>query len=90
VVDDARVEQSKFVRMAASAGSDSITVVLADDHTVMRSGLRLLLEAEDDLDVRAEAGDIQMTFRHVRGHQPSVLVLDLNMRADRASRRSRG
>ena len=65
--------------MRASAGSDSITVVLADDHTVMRSGLRLLLEAEDDLDVRAEAGDIQMTFRHVRGHRPSVLVLDLNM-----------
>jgi two-component system response regulator NreC len=65
--------------MRASAGGDSITVVLADDHTVMRSGLRLLLESEEDLEVRAEAGDIQMTYRQVRGHQPDVLVLDLNM-----------
>jgi two-component system, NarL family, response regulator NreC len=65
--------------MRASAGGDSITVVLADDHTVMRSGLRLLLDAENDLDVRAEAGDIKTTFSQVRGHRPTVLVLDLNM-----------
>jgi two-component system response regulator NreC len=60
-------------------GSEPITVVLADDHTVMRSGLRMLLDAEGDLCVVAEAGSVDATFRHVRGHRPAVLVLDLNM-----------
>ncbi|HWK18897.1 MAG TPA: response regulator transcription factor [Solirubrobacteraceae bacterium] len=56
-----------------------ITIVLADDHTVMRSGLRMLLDAEQDLVVVAEAGDIKSVFVAVRGHRPTVLVLDLNM-----------
>jgi two-component system response regulator NreC len=56
-----------------------ITLVLADDHEVMRSGLRRLLEDEDDFRVVAEAGDVLTTFRLVRMHNPDVLVLDLNM-----------
>ena len=56
-----------------------ITIVLADDHAVMRNGLRLLLDTEDDMSVLAEAGDIQGAFRHVRAHRPTALVLDLNM-----------
>lgn len=63
----------------ADEWASRITVVLADDHTVMRSGLRMLLDAEPDLDVVAEAGNIDTTYRHVRGHRPAVLVLDLNM-----------
>jgi two-component system response regulator NreC len=55
------------------------TVVLADDHTVMRGGLRMLLEAEDDLEVVAEAGDVDATLRYVRAHRPGVLVLDVTM-----------
>ena len=57
----------------------SITIVLADDHSVLRSGLRMLLDAEDDFHVLAEAGSIEAVFRAVRGHRPGVLVLDLNM-----------
>ena len=57
----------------------TITLVLADDHNVMRSGLRMLLDAEPDFDVVAEAGDVLSAFRQVRGHSPDVLVLDLNM-----------
>jgi two-component system, NarL family, response regulator NreC len=57
----------------------AITVVLADDHTVMRSGLRLLLDAQQDLEVVAEAANLPFTFQTVRGHRPTVLVLDLNM-----------
>jgi two-component system, NarL family, response regulator NreC len=53
--------------------------MVADDHTVMRNGLRLLLEEEDDLHVVAEAGDIESVFRQVRAQRPQVLVLDLNM-----------
>ncbi|MGA2924530.1 MAG: response regulator transcription factor [Solirubrobacteraceae bacterium] len=56
-----------------------ITIVVADDHTVMRNGLRMLLEAEQDFQVVAEAGTIQSVFVNVRGHRPAVLVLDLNM-----------
>ena len=54
-------------------------MVLADDHNVMRSGLRLLLDAEADLEVVAEAANLPFTFQTVRGHRPTVLVLDLNM-----------
>jgi two-component system, NarL family, response regulator NreC len=55
------------------------TVVLADDHAVVRNGLRMLLEAEPDIEVVAEAGDMEATRRYVGAHRPSVLVLDLNM-----------
>jgi two-component system response regulator NreC len=56
-----------------------IRIVIADDHAVVRSGLRLLLEAESDFEVVAEAGDVDAARRYVRGHHPAVLVLDLNM-----------
>jgi two-component system response regulator NreC len=57
----------------------TVKIVLADDHAVVRSALRLLLEAEDDFEVVAEAGDIESASRYVRGHRPEVLILDLNM-----------
>ncbi|MGB6425798.1 MAG: response regulator transcription factor [Solirubrobacterales bacterium] len=56
-----------------------IDIVLADDHTVVRSGLRLVLESEADLEVVAEAEDVDATVRKVMGYKPSVLVLDINM-----------
>jgi len=61
------------------ADERTITIVLADDHEVVRNGLRMLLEAEGDLAVVAEAGDVDAAMRYVRGHRPEVLVLDLNM-----------
>jgi two-component system, NarL family, response regulator NreC len=62
-----------------SAVPASIRIVIADDHAVVRSGLRMLLDAEADFDVVAEAGDVDTARRYVRGHHPNVLVLDLNM-----------
>jgi two-component system response regulator NreC len=56
-----------------------VTIVLADDHSVVRSGLRMLLDAEPGFEVVAEAGDVESATRYVRGHRPSVLILDLNM-----------
>jgi two-component system response regulator NreC len=62
------------------AGADRpIRVVIADDHAVVRRGLRQLLDAEAGFEVVAEAGDIAGAKRYVRGHHPDVLVLDLNM-----------
>jgi two-component system response regulator NreC len=64
--------------------SDSITVVLADDHAILRQGVRLLLDAEDDVLVVAEAQDAAGVLRAVRGHKPDVLVLDLALRDSHA------
>ena len=59
--------------------SDAIKIVLADDHAVVRKGLRLLLDGEDGFEVVAEAGTADDAMRYVRAHRPAVLVLDLNM-----------
>jgi len=56
-----------------------ITLLLADDHVVVRAGLRMLLDAEPGFEVVAEAGDVPSTIRSMRGHKPTVLILDLNM-----------
>jgi two-component system, NarL family, response regulator NreC len=56
-----------------------ITIVLADDHLVVRAGLRMLLQAEEGFEVVAEAGDIPTTERRVTAYHPRVLILDLNM-----------
>jgi two-component system response regulator NreC len=56
-----------------------VTVVIADDHAVVRKGLRMLVDAEPDLRVVAEAGDVPDALRLTRAHRPGVLVLDLNM-----------
>jgi two-component system response regulator NreC len=56
-----------------------ISVVLADDHQVVRSGLRLLLDSDGRFEVLGESGDVAGTLETVRRCRPSVLVLDLNM-----------
>jgi two-component system response regulator NreC len=59
--------------------NSTITIVIADDHQVVRAGLRLLLEAEDGFEVVAEAGDVPTTERRLTAYRPRVLILDLNM-----------
>jgi two-component system response regulator NreC len=58
---------------------ETIRVVIADDHSVVRRGLRQLLEGEEGVEIVAEAQDLPGARRYVRGHRPDVLVLDLNM-----------
>jgi two-component system, NarL family, response regulator NreC len=58
---------------------EEITVVLADDHAVVRKGLRMLLDAESGIRVLAEAGTVPDAVRMAKAHRPTVLVLDLNM-----------
>jgi two-component system, NarL family, response regulator NreC len=60
-------------------GVQPITIVIADDHQVVRAGLRLLLEAEDGFEVLAEAGDVATAERRLTAYHPRVLILDLNM-----------
>lgn len=59
--------------------TDTITVVLADDHPVVRGRLRMLLDSQDDFEVVAEAGDVDAARRSVLRYQPAALVLDLSM-----------
>jgi two-component system response regulator NreC len=63
----------------SDAEQDGITIVIADDHAVVRRGLRLILEAEDGFQVQAEADDVQSARHYVRARRPKDLVLDLNM-----------
>lgn len=53
--------------------------MLADDHTVMRSGLKLLLEREPDFSVVGEAQDGREAVRVVDEHSPDVVVMDVAM-----------
>ncbi|MFL5819550.1 MAG: response regulator [Solirubrobacteraceae bacterium] len=61
------------------AAARSTRIVIADDHAVVRSGLRLLLDSEPDLEVVAEASDVATTRQCLGEHQPEVLVFDLHM-----------
>lgn len=56
-----------------------VRVVIADDHAMVRSGLRLLLDAEESLKVVAEAGDVPTAMQVIKAHRPAVAVHDLNM-----------
>lgn len=70
---------------ARTAGAPaSVRVVLADDHAVVRSGLRLVLETERDIEVVDEVGDVAGALRALADHRPDILVLDLNMPGERS------
>jgi two-component system response regulator NreC len=74
------------VATAADASPERpIRIVLADDHAVVRAGLRLVLERAGGFDVLAEAADGETAVRTVLGHKPDVLVLDLNMPGELSS-----
>ena len=64
---------------AERADRSQTTVLIADDHTVVRQGLRMLIDNEEGLQVIAEAGTVPDAERLTRAHRPTVLVLDLNM-----------
>jgi DNA-binding NarL/FixJ family response regulator len=57
----------------------TVTVVLADDQALVRRGFRLILEAEPDIEVVAEAEDGQQAIDAVRRHRPAVVLMDIQM-----------
>jgi DNA-binding NarL/FixJ family response regulator len=56
-----------------------IRVTLADDHAVVRKGIREFLEADGEIDVVAEADDGKQALATVSKHQPDVAILDIQM-----------
>ena len=59
--------------------SETIRILLADDHAVVREGLRALLEQQPDMRIVAEAGDAPTALRMVLGETPDIVVLDMKM-----------
>ncbi len=57
----------------------TIRIVLAEDHPVVRSGIKTLLESASDLEVIGEAADGQQAYKMVRDLEPDVLLLDVEL-----------
>ena len=57
-----------------------ITVVLADDHMIIRDGLRALLERQPDMEVVAEADNGRTALKHVKELSPDIVIMDIGMR----------
>jgi DNA-binding NarL/FixJ family response regulator len=66
--------------MNAEAGSTTILIV--DDHALVREGLRGILDRQDDMRVVGEAGDSAVTLAMVSRHRPDVVLLDIEIPGD--------
>lgn len=64
---------------SSSKSKEKIRVVLADDHHIVRAGVRQLIEGANDLQVVAEAGDGEEAQNLIQAHKPDVAVLDIQM-----------
>jgi two-component system response regulator NreC len=62
-----------------AAGAAPITIVLAEDHRVVRAGLRMLLDGYPDMTVIGEAGSVAETEQSTLALRPRVLLLDIDM-----------
>jgi two-component system, NarL family, response regulator NreC len=58
---------------------NTIRILLADDHRVLRAGLKLLLERQTGFDVVAEAADGRQAVELVKSHLPDIVLLDIAM-----------
>jgi len=74
-----RLASDRSAEVDGAAVGARIGVVLADDHSLVRRGLRQLLEGEPDIDILAEADDLHSLAEQMEGHGPQVVVLDLHM-----------
>jgi two-component system, NarL family, response regulator NreC len=54
-------------------------VLIVDDHAVVRSGLRMLLDAQEDIEVVGEAGDVREAIFEARAQKPDVILMDVVM-----------
>jgi two-component system, NarL family, response regulator NreC len=57
----------------------NIRVLLVDDHSVVRSGLRMLLDSQDDIETVGEAGDMRTAVFETRALKPDVILMDMVM-----------
>ncbi|HEY3866285.1 MAG TPA: response regulator transcription factor [Solirubrobacteraceae bacterium] len=62
-----------------SEPEERLRIVIADDQTVVRQGLRMVLDVLDDLEVVADAADGEQAIAAVREHRPDAILIDLHM-----------
>ena len=67
------------LRSPSSRGADVIRVLIADDHGIVRSGLRMLIDRQPDMEVVAEAEDGVAALESTQAAPPDVAVLDVSM-----------
>jgi two-component system response regulator NreC len=65
--------------MTRARKSPAIRVLIVDDHAVVRSGLRMLLDAETDIDVVGEAGTVAEAVLEARAAKPTIVLMDVVM-----------
>lgn len=64
---------------AEQTASQKIRVLLADDHTILRAGLRMMLDAQPDIEVVGEASDGRQALAEAQRLQPDVVLMDITM-----------
>src|SRR5512133_3917928 len=69
----------KVMPTSSNKSKTRIRVLLADDHHIVRAGIRQLLESAKDIQVIAEAGDGEEAQSLIQQHKPDVAVLDIQM-----------
>jgi DNA-binding NarL/FixJ family response regulator len=69
----AQIEYSQSTLM------NKLRVFLADDHEVVRAGLKLLISAQPDMEVVGEAGDGETAWREVKALRPDIVIMDVSM-----------
>ncbi len=72
------MDQSSLAATTVAA-STRIRILIADDHPIVRDGLRKLLNLEEDFDIVGEASDGREVLDLVREHEPDIVLLDLRM-----------
>ena len=65
--------------MNEDAASKTIHVLLADDHSLVRAGIRSLLEGLEGVEVVAETGDGREAVRLIRTYKPEVVLMDIGI-----------
>lgn len=65
--------------MSTAPSTERISVLLVDDHTILRQGLRMMIEAEPDMCVVGEAGDADEALVLAAKLQPDIVILDLSL-----------
>ncbi|MFP5502772.1 MAG: response regulator transcription factor, partial [Candidatus Sericytochromatia bacterium] len=58
---------------------EKIRVMLSDDHTILRTGLKMLIGAAEDMEVVAEAADGEEAIAQVESVRPEVVLMDISM-----------
>jgi DNA-binding NarL/FixJ family response regulator len=77
--DRAARECAEFMARDATPQKPATSILVVDDHPVVRESLALRISQEPDLNVCAEAGSFQTALAAVERHQPGVVILDMNL-----------